>query len=243
MSVGKKEENHFFLVCFIPLRQHQLCPSHQPCPLSLMAILPQVWGHPGTGHRPAKPHPAARLAADGFLHSGELFLYFSCNAGSAFGECASPAGSFHFFSSFFPDFIPFVLLFLPQPLLHSYSIFKTLFFSTSWGCQWVCLTFFFQLCFYWFLFHFLCLSISPLFPCLVSPAPLSRKDAFLGLIDGPLEKDYQVEAWLEKQMSGREGEMWERVTFSTSEMQVWLFKHQLLPMTAQERMCGQQRGG
>lgn len=42
-------------------------------------------------------------------------------------------------------------------------------------------------------------------------------------------------------MSGREGEMGEQVTFSVSEMQAWLFKHQLLPTTAQERKHGQQR--
>jgi len=43
-------------------------------------------------------------------------------------------------------------------------------------------------------------------------------------------------------MSGKEEETGEQVTFSASEMQAWLFKHQLLPMTAQERTHGQQRG-
>lgn len=136
--VGKKKGKEPLFPCSLaPFIKFVLpWPERVPCssrvqPPALSAVTP---GHsaPGTRTSPQRGQPLVpptlqpRLPADGSSHSAELSVSPETAAMQdlpSASECASPAGSSLFFSSFFsPEFIPFVLLFLPQPLLLSYSI-------------------------------------------------------------------------------------------------------------------------
>lgn len=127
--VGRKGENHFFPVCFAPFIKftlpwpdgvssinHVPATSHVHC--YSWPHCPRCEGIPAQDTAAGGPHPAA--LADGSLYSAELSLSPETAARQDLPLAdehawASPAGSILFLLCF-PKFIPFVLLFLPQPL-------------------------------------------------------------------------------------------------------------------------------